>query len=220
MVFGHSQGGLNAPLFTAVDPSARGGVFSGSGAQISIGLLDKTDPQPSVASLMRHARSASNGSTDDELDIFHPTMALFQTVIDVVDPLSYGHLQAAEPRTGFAPKSVYMTEGINPNGTGDTYAPPPGIEAHALAIGLPLQLPDQHAIPQLAWGGPQPVMVPAAGLSGNLASGGASGILAQWKVPAGDDGHFVVFDVVAAREQAAQFLKNLAANPVGQVPPP
>jgi hypothetical protein len=217
--FGHSQGGLNGPLFTAIDPTARGGVFSGSGALITIGLLDKTQPQPSVASLVR-ALLGFDPSNVDELDIFHPAMSLFQSLIDVVDPIHYGRLQALEPRPGFAPKSVYMTEGISPDGTGDNFAPPPGIEAHALSIGLPLQLPYQHDIPQLAWGGPQPTTVPPGGVSGNLAGGAASGILAQWAPPPGTDGHFVVFDVPAAQEQAAEFLRDLAANPRGLVPPP
>ncbi len=220
LYFGHSQGGLNGPLFTAIDPSALGGVFSGSGAEISVALLDKTSPQPSVAGLVSVLLLGLDTSTSSELDIFHPGMSLIQSMIDVEDPLNYGRLQALEPRNGFAAKSIYMTEGINPDGTGDTYAPPPGIEAHALAIGLPLQLPFEHAIPQLAWGGPQPVMVPAGGLSGDVAGGAASGILAQWAVPAGTDGHFVVFDVPAARNQAAQFNANLAANPKGLVPPP
>jgi hypothetical protein len=87
-------------------------------------------------------------------------------------------------------------------------------------MGLPLQLPYQRAIAQLAWGGPPPVMVPPQGLSGNLGGGKASGILAQWKVPPGTDGHFVVFDVPAAQRQAAQFLQNLAQHPQGRVPPP
>ena len=219
VIFGHSQGGLNGPLFTAIDPAARGGVFSGSGAQIALSLLDKTNPQPSVADLLRLLLGfdASNAA---ELDVFHPTMSLFQSLIDVEDPLNYGRLQALEPRAGFAPKSVYMTEGINPDGTGDTYAPPPTIEAHALSIGLPLQLPDEHDIPQIAWGGPQPTNVPPGGISGNLAGGAASGVLAQWAVPPGTDGHFVVFDVPAAQQQAAQFLQNLAANAQGLVPPP
>jgi hypothetical protein len=220
MVFGHSQGGLNGPLFTAIDPSARGGVFSGSGAEIAIALLDKTSPQPSVAGLVSTLLLGLEGSATSELNLFHPGMSLIQSLIDVVDPLHYARLQATEPRSGFASKSVYMTEGINPDGTGDTYAPPPGIEAHALAMGLPLQLPYQHAIAQLAWGGPTPVTVPAAGLSGDIGAGKASGVIAQWPVPAGDDGHFVVFDVPAAREQAAQFLHNLAANPKGLVPAP
>jgi hypothetical protein len=219
MFFGHSQGGLNVPLCTAVDPHSRGGVFSGSGAQIALGLLDKTSPQPAVAGLIK-ALLGLAGAGSAELDVFHPTMSLFQDIIDVEDPINYARLQFVSPRAGFAPKSVYQTEGINPDGTGDSYAPPPTLEAHGLALGLPLQMPFQHAIPQLAWGGVQPVMVPAAGLGGNLASGKASGVLAQWAVPPGDDGHFVVFDVPAAQEQAAQFLQNLAANPVGLVPAP
>jgi hypothetical protein len=220
MFFGHSQGGLNGPLFTAIDPSARGGVFSGSGAQIAIGLLDKTEPQPSVSALVSTLLLGLDAADAAELDIFHPGMSLVQALIDVVDPLHYARLQAVDPRPGFLAKSIYMTEGINPDGTGDNYAPPPGIEAHALAIGLPLQLPDQHAVAQLAWGGAGTVTVPAAGLSGDLVPGLASGVLAQWPVPANDDGHFVVFDVPAAREQAARFLQNLAANPHGLVPAP
>src|SRR5262249_1353807 len=114
MFFGHSQGGLNGPLFTAIDPTARGGVVSGSGALSEVALLDKTQPVPSVADLARDLLGfdASNAA---ELDIFHPCMSLFQSIIDVVDPIHYGRLQALEPRAGFAPKSVYMTEGIKPD---------------------------------------------------------------------------------------------------------
>ena len=39
---GHSQGGLNGPLFFAADDQARGGVLSGSGAMITVALLEKT----------------------------------------------------------------------------------------------------------------------------------------------------------------------------------
>ena len=219
MFFGHSQGGLNGPLFTAIDPTARGGVFSGSGAMIAIALLEKTKPDPSPAALVAILLGLATDDTG-ELDLFHPAVSLIQTIIDAEDPLHYGRLQATEPRPGFAPKSIYMTEGINMDGTGDNYAPPHGIEAHAMCIGLPPQLPMQHPIAEPAWGGVQPIAVPAGGLAGDLASGKASGVLAQWPVPAGDDGHFVVFDVPAAREQAAQFLENLAADPKGLVPSP
>ncbi len=219
MFFGHSQGGLNGPLFTAVDPTARGGVFSGAGAMITIGLLEKTKPEPSVSSLLR-AQLGFDASNAAELDLFHPCMSLVQSLTDVVDPINYARLQALEPRAGFAPKSIYMTEGINVDGTGDNYAPPAGIEAHAISMGLPLQLPATYDFPQLAWGGPIPTEVPAGGLSGNLANGAASGILAQWPPGSGSDGHFVIFDVPAARTQAAKFLQNLVANPSGLVPPP
>ena len=40
--FGHSQGGLNGPLYLAVDASARGGVLSGASSGVPITLLEKT----------------------------------------------------------------------------------------------------------------------------------------------------------------------------------
>src|SRR5262249_21140388 len=67
MFFGHSQGGLNGPLFTAIDPTALGGVFSGSGAVIAVGLLDKTEPQPAVSGLVRTLLGL-NETTAAELD--------------------------------------------------------------------------------------------------------------------------------------------------------
>lgn len=220
LFFGHSQGGLNGPLFTAIDDTARGAVFSGSGAELAITLISKTSPPPSVADLVSSLLLGLGGDDALEVDPFHPAIALLQSIADVVDPLHYARLQTIEPRPSFAPKSVYMTEGINPDGTGDSYAPPHGIEAHALAMGLPLQLPNQHPIVEAAWGGPPAVTVPTTGLQGNLGGGRASGVLSQWAVPPGTDGHFVVFRVPQAREQAARFLQNLAADPEGRVPPP
>jgi hypothetical protein len=89
-----------------------------------------------------------------------------------------------------------------------------------LAMGLPLQIPMQHLIAELRWGGPEPVEVPPEGLSGNLVEQQASGVLAQWPVPPGNDGHFVVFKVEKASAQATGFLRNLADNPAGRVPAP
>ncbi len=218
MYFGHSQGGLNGPLYLASDDSSRGGVLSGSGALISVNLLQKTEPKPSVAALVKTLFLALKSDEEEEADAFHPIIALAQTMIDVSDPIHYARYIITEPRAGALSRSIYMTEGINPDGTGDSYAPPRGIEAHALAIGLPLQLPEQRAVDESQWGGPAPLKIPASGLSGNLAGGNASGVLGQWAVPRDSDGHFVVFDVPQAREQAAQFLRNLADDPRGRVP--
>lgn len=220
MYFGHSQGGLNGPLYMASDDSSRGGVLSGSGALISVNLLQKTEPQPSVAALVKTLFLGLKSDEEEEADAFHPIISLAQNMIDVSDPIHYARHLITEPRAGALARSIYMTEGINPDGTGDSYAPPHGIEAHAIAIGLPLQLPDQRAIDESQWGGPEPLTIPASGLSGNLANGGASGVLGQWAVPLNTDGHFVVFDVPKAQEQAAQFLRNLADDPRGRVPSP
>ncbi len=216
LFFGHSQGGLNGPLYLAADDSARGGVLSGSGTYIGITLLET-----SVLDMVRTIFLGLSTEQYEELDLYHPTMMLAQSLIDPVDPISYARFTVLEPPNSHAPKSIYMTVGIAADGSGaDSYAPPTGTEAQAITMGLPLQLPGTRPIEQLQWGGPEPVQIPTAGLCANLANGQASGVLAQWAPPAGNDGHYVVFDVPEAREQAAEFLRRLADDPKGCVPAP
>jgi hypothetical protein len=217
---GHSEGGLNGPLFLAGDKQALGGVLSGSGAMITVALLEKTSPaQSNVAADVKLLLHLENGDQAKELNLFHPVINFAQWIVDATDPINYARRIIQEPRPGFSPKSILQTEGVSPDGTGDTYAPPLGIELHSIALGLPRELPGEHPIAQTAWGGPGDVTVPAAGLSGNLAGGKASGVLGQFQPAPDDDGHFVAFDVPAAHAQVGQFCQNLAASPVGLVPP-
>lgn len=220
MYFGHSQGGLSGPMFLAADDATRGAVLSGSSAVFGIALLEKTKPDPSIKSLVSTVFLQLSTDEAAELNLFHPAISLAQTIVDVADTAHYARFLATSPRPGFGSKSIYMTEGINPDGVGDSYSPPHGIEAHAIAAGLPLQLPGQHPILESAFGGPQPITVPAEGIQGNLGGGNASGILAQWPISPGDDGHFVIFDDPDAFKQAGGFLKNLAEDPKGRVPAP
>src|SRR5207249_6490361 len=103
---GHSQGGVNGPMFLAADDTARGGVLSGTGADIRIALLEKTKPSPSVAQAVRLVLGLSRADFDDELDLFHPMLNLAQTLIDPTDPYLYMRAIIKEPRQGFAPKSI------------------------------------------------------------------------------------------------------------------
>jgi hypothetical protein len=218
LFMGHSQGGLNGPLYFAADSSSRGGILSGSSSSVPITLLDKTSPAPSVAGLWLFALGLIHPADAAELNVFHPIMSFAQTVVDPIDPLVYMAYVVQRPRPGHAPKSIYQTEGVNPDGGGDTFAPPHGIEVGSVALGLPCQGPAIHPIAEEAWGGLGEVTIPDGGLSGNLGSGGASGVLAQFVPPPGVDGHFVFFDVPACRLQAARFAANLAANAKGNVP--
>jgi predicted esterase len=220
MFFGHSQGGLNGPLYLALDDSARGGVLSGSGAIIGLALLEKTAPQPSIAQLVPTVFLGLLPEELEELDLFHPAIMLAQSIVDSIDPINYARLTVREPLPGFVPKSVLITEGLGADGVGDHYTPPHGIEAQAVAMGVPLLLPAQIPIAQLGWGADPAVTVPPDGLRGNLAGGEASGALVQWAPPPDSDGHFVVFDVPQARAQVAAFLRALADDPVGRVPAP
>lgn len=218
--YGHSQGGLNGPLFLAVDDGARGGVLSGSGSMISITLLEKTKPDPNVAQMVKTVMLRLYTQEFEELNYFHPAISLAQTLIDVSDPVHYVPMILRNPLPGAAPKSIYQTEGVNPDGTGDSYTPPHAIEVQAVATGLPLMEPVIRPIAEMSWSQSTPVTIPAGGLTGNLASGLASGVLAQWRASEAADGHFVIFDIPAAQNQAAGFCRNLADDPVGKVPAP
>ncbi len=215
--FGHSQGGINGPIFLAVDDQARGGMLSGSASMLTITLLEKTEPID-VPDLIRTQFLDLSESEASELDLFHPALSLAQTIVDPADPIHYVRAIALEPRAGFAPKSLFMTEGVNPDGRGDSYAPPHGIEVQAVAAGLPPEEPLIHPIAELPWGNLRPVSIPSEGLAGNLGDGRASGALAQWRAADADDGHFVIYDIPAAMQQATLFVKNFMDDPNGRVP--
>lgn len=217
MFFGHSQGALNGPLFLAGSDAPRGAVLSGASSVMQITLLEKTEPQPSVAMLVKTIFLQLVQDEQAEVGLLYPPIALAQTIVDPVDPANYARYIIEEPVFGSA-KSIYMTEGVTPAGDGDSYAPPRGCEALGIAMGLPFMSPVIHD-PQDLVGDVQPVTIPPAGLRGNLADGTATGVIAQW-LPDGGDGHFVVFDVEAATNQAAGFLRALADDPVGSVPAP
>lgn len=217
LFFGHSQGGLNGPLFLAGTSQARGAVLSGAGSDLALNLLEKTKPVD-VTAAFRLLAGLADPANAAELNLFHPVMTLVQSIVDSADPLEYGSTIVRAPRAGNAPKSIYQTEGVGPDGVGDSYAPPHGIEALSVAMGLPRQLPGVHPVLEASFAGIQDVTVPADGLSGNLAGGQASGVLAQFVPASGRDGHFVVFNDAKARLQAATFLANLAADPKGRVP--
>jgi hypothetical protein len=215
--FGHSQGSLNGPLFMAASDYASGGVLSGASSYITVTLLEKTEPTPSVAGLVTGVFLGLKGDEPEEVDLFHPALSLAQLIEDPVDSISYARLLARDPI--LAPKSVLVTEGIAPDGKGDSYAPPRGCEALAMGMGIPIQEPVVRFPPDAAWGGLERVTISASGLGGNLPKG-TSGVLAQWAPPADSDGHFVIFDVPAAQGQAAQFLRNLADGSDAPIPAP
>lgn len=216
LFFGHSQGGLNGPMFLAIDDQARGAALSGSGAMISITLLEKTAPV-NVAALVQGLVLGANA---ENLSSFHPAISLAQTLVDPTDPIHYVPQIIKNPREGFAPKSILMTEGINADGSGDSYTPPHGTEVQAVAMGIPVQEPVIHPIAEYAWADLVPTKIPAGGLAGNVADGQASGILAQWEASRASDGHFVIYSIPEAMGQATQFLRNVVDEPNGRVPAP
>jgi hypothetical protein len=185
---------------------------------LAVALIEKTKPVD-IASFVRILLGLTSEDSAKELNVFHPAIALAQTIIDTTDPVHYGAFITTSPRPGFAPKSIFQTEGILADGSGDTYAPPHGIEALAISMSLPRIAPGVRVVDAAPWTGIADVVVSPAGTCCNLGGGRATGALAQFTPAAGQDGHFVVFRDPSARAQAALFCRELAADPVGRLLP-
>jgi hypothetical protein len=193
--FGHSQGGLTGPPFVAFEPQIKGAVLSGAGGDLYLAMLYKTEPVDITQIVGAAIR-------DEPLDQFNPELALLQTWIERADPVNYGPLLARAPADGMEPRPIFQTEGLV-----DSFAPPQTIEAFAVSIGGDLISPEIQEVPGLALRGREVVAPP---VTNNL--NGVTVVLAQYRAASGSDGHFVVFDVSAARIQSAEFLGTLAST--------
>ncbi|MEM6954233.1 MAG: hypothetical protein AAF645_01055 [Myxococcota bacterium] len=193
--FGHSQGGLNGPLYLAADDTARGGILSAAGGTIAISLVEKTEPVniPNVVGL------ALGVASDSERLIYeHPAFAMLSTVTDVTDITTFSPYLALRPRPGFAPKHVLFTQG-----TDDDFTPPLATDAAAVASGAPLFGPELRTVVGAAETGLAPAATP---LSANV--NGATVGLRQFA-----GGHGVAFSAEGRDLVDAFFSSALAGTP-------
>ncbi len=204
--FGHSQGGLNGPLWLAAEGTARAAVLSGAAGVLALSIVLKTEPvniPQTITSVLQLQR--------DELVALHPLATLLQTLADPADPINYARFIVREPRPGERPKHIFQTQGFV-----DRYSPPAAIAALALATGLPLTAPVTQPEPGWDLLGLSPAALP---LRGNLPAMGmvpaATTSWMQFAAPPRRDGHFVVFDVPEARLRAAAFLGTAARDEEG-----
>ncbi|MFO0680805.1 MAG: hypothetical protein U0234_02085 [Sandaracinus sp.] len=197
--FGHSQGGLVAPLYLAMDDGTRGGVISEGGGLIGYALTLKVEPI-SIPDVVRSALGIRGTLADEAFDNFHPVITLIQGWIEPSEPTNWAGYLFDHPRPGFAPKSIFMTEGgIDP------YTPPPSIEALAVGMRIPQVDPIWRPIPTLSFLG-----IDAAGTMahGNVAGGGATAALLQFPT----QGHFAVFDDAECQRRYAGFFQSLVTD--------
>ena len=205
--FGHSQGGLVAPLYLAIDDATRAGLISEGGGLIGYALTLKVQPvsipQIVQTGLGLHTTLAAEGFT-----LFHPVATLIQGWIEPSEPSNYAPFLFDHPRAGFAPKSIFMTEGGM-----DPFTPPPSIEALAVAMRIPQVDPISHRIPNedllgIAPAGPT--------VTGNVAGGMATAGLLQFP----NEGHFAVFNNATCRARYLGFFMSLLGGGPGTIPAP
>jgi predicted esterase len=200
--FGHSQGGLTGPPFIAHEPAIRASVLSGAGGLLYYALLGKTEPIDITALV-------ATALAEDELDEWNPQLALLQTWIERSDAVNYGPLLVRRPPPGLSPRPVFQSEGFV-----DRFTPRATIEALATAIGGNQVAPLVAPVEGLSLRARRPLTAP---VSGNL--DGTTAALVQYQAPAGEDGHFVVFDVPAAQAQSIRFLATQAMTGRATVEP-
>lgn len=198
--FGHSQGGLTGLPFVAYEPLVKGAVFSGAGGVLLLSLLAKTEPVDIAALVAAVVR-------DQPLDEFNPLLGLVQGYLDRADPVSFGRLVTSRPPPGNPPKHVFHSLGLI-----DNFTPVPSIEALATAMFVDPVAPVIQSVAGLELAGRVPLEAP---VTGNAA--GTTAVLLEYQAPEGRDGHFVLFDIDAARTQSIQFLATLAREGVATV---
>lgn len=211
---GHSQGGQNGPLFLAVDDTARGAMLSGAGGQLTVALLEKTEPLniPEIVVLVLNLPGITTEESLalENLTTEHPVLNLLQTWIEISDPVNYARRFFIEPRAGFDPKPIFQTEGID-----DSYTPPASMEALAVAAGIPLLEPVLVPIAEYERTGEAsvcpPVSMNAHGVTAGLSQYDAATVGAS-------DGHFVTRREPAATQVAhffATLVEGEAEIPIG-----
>jgi hypothetical protein len=201
--FGHSQGGLTGPGFVAFEPELKGAVLSGTAGLLYLNLLNKTMPLNIPALVETFLR-------DEPVDVDNPSLALVQMWVERSDPANYAPLMVRRPPPGIAPRPIFQTEGFT-----DTYSPNVGIEAFATALGGDIvKEAAQKPVEGLELRGRTVQAVP---ITNNL--NGVTAVLAQFNQRPGSDGHFVVFDISTAKQQAARFLGTLASTGQATVVP-
>jgi dienelactone hydrolase len=198
---GHSQGSITGPLFLAVEPDIKAAVLSGGGGILSITVLERKDP----ADLKMTVESLLKMTGREELDRFHPILALLQTYVELGDPVNYAVGLIREPPSGAdgvpRPKQVLITEGLL-----DVATPPATTEAFALAAGVPPVEPVVSRSEGMVLMGPAAVTSPVVGNIPVPGGEAVTAVLSQYP----RDGHFAVFENGPAAHRYARFLGTLA----------
>lgn len=203
--FGHSQGGLSGAVYTSFDTHLAGAVLSGAGGHLTTTVLVRKDPIDVRA--LAEGPLILNIEGREQLDEYHPALAMVQFLADMADPSSYGRYWVKRPFG--APKHLYITSGLV-----DPYTSAFTAEVMATTASVPQVLPigERSAPHELA--GLEPIALPA---QDNLSSEAGVAVTAVFRQFPGQ-GHFPVFDDATARSQWISFLDGVVKGTAVIVP--
>ncbi len=204
LFMGHSQGGLTGGIaapFLGNDTQAV--VLSGAGGVLAITITLRKD----ILDFAELLRDVLEFSEDEELTVFHPTLALIQGLVEVTDPVNYAPFWFATQGSwvGHTPARVLLTSGL-----GDEATPYSTAVALAAAGRLPWVAPAASRGDAMRLRGiedlPMPQMGNTRAFDGSLHTSGF--------MQFADGDHFVVFTDPQASDLYVNFLRSTAdGNP-------
>jgi hypothetical protein len=198
--FGHSQGATEGSLMLPFADGYKAAVLSGNGGSLLNALLTKAKPVNLRAAL---PIALSDPTVAGSLGELHPVLSLLQQWIDPADPMNFARSVVRAPIPGHPAKHVFQTYG-----TDDTYSPPVTLDVFSIAAQLTQVRPFISEIGLLEADAP---------LSGNEGGGLITAGVRQYDPPAGEDGHFVVFDVPQANEDMVRFFSMAAEGEIPEI---
>jgi hypothetical protein len=198
--FGHSQGSTEGSLMLPFADGYKAAVLSGNGGSLMNALLTKSKPV-NIRSVLPIA--LSDPTVAGSLGEVHPVLSLLQQWIDPADPMNFARSVVREPIAGHPAKHVFQTYG-----TDDTYSPPVTLDVYSIAAQLTQVRPIVTEIGLLEADAP---------LSANDGAGMITAGVRQYEPAAGEDGHFVVFDVPQANEDMVRFFSMAAEGEIPEI---
>lgn len=202
---GHSQGGITGSIFLGSAVDIQGAVLSAAGGGLNLVILERKDPFDIGALVV-----ASMGLEEDEFDIDHPVLNVFQAFAERADPINYARRFVAEPPAGTAPTHLFFSEGMH-----DQMTMPRQIENLAAASGCSLMTPLAREVEAMQLRGREPQAPPVSGNAEGPGGEPVTCVLVQYP----DEDHFAVFYNPDAKRHYTGFLDTLMHQPLPAVGP-
>jgi hypothetical protein len=202
---GHSQGGISGPIFLGAARGVAGAVLSAAGGGLNIVILERKD----IVNIRALVVLAMN-LRDEEFDLDHPVLNIFQAFAERADPLNYARRFVFEPPAGEEPTHLFYSEGLL-----DDKTIPVQIENLAASSGCAPMLPLAREVEAMRLRGVEPVEPPVAGNVEGPGGQPVTAVLVQYP----QDGHYPVFRNDDARRHYTGFLDTLMNDEVPSVGP-
>ncbi|MBI5507751.1 MAG: hypothetical protein HY903_03245 [Deltaproteobacteria bacterium] len=186
---GHSQGTVIAPAYLTAETALKAAVLSGAGADLALSILNKKNPADI-------SLAASAVFADQTLGRIHPMMGIIAMLFSPADAISYAPL-LIHTHAERGPLPYLHISGID-----DSLTPNVTHEAMMRAAGTPIVAINSQ--PEVAVAD---VRVVASPLNAGNAQGGVVAGVTQFTPSGADDGHYVMFDVPAAKATRTHFFE-------------